>query len=177
MTRLVLALLVAFGQFALPDSGELRIVVTDPAGLAVSGPVVLESDVNQVSQRLDTDAGGIATAKRLPFGRYRVSVTRAGFAGFSGVVEIRSALPVEYRVTLSLAPLTAQVAVSPEGTLVDPRQTATVRRIGSDLVQRRPAALPGRAVLELVNTQPGWLLEAGGTLHPRGSEGQTAVRG
>ena len=97
MTRAVLALLVALSQFALPDSGELRVVVTEPAGLAVPGPVVLESDLNQVRQRLETDAAGIATARRLPFGRYRVSVTRNGFAGFSGVVEIRSALPTEPR--------------------------------------------------------------------------------
>jgi outer membrane receptor protein involved in Fe transport len=173
MTRAVLVLLVALGQFALPDTGELRVVVTDPTGLAVPGTVVLESDLNQVRQRLETDAGGIATAKRLPFGKYRVSVTRDGFAGFSGIVDIRSALPTEYRVTLALAPLTAQVAVTPESTLLDPRQTATVRRIGSQLVQQRPAALPGRALPELVNTQPGWLLEAGGTLHPRGSENQT----
>ena len=33
--------------------------------------------------------------------------------------------------------------------------------------------LPGRALPDLVNTQPGWLLEANGILHPRGSEYQT----
>lgn len=173
MTRAVLMILVALSQFALPDSGELRIVVTDPAGLAVQGTVVLESDATQVLQRMETDPAGIATAKRLPFGRYRVSVTRDGFAAFNGIVDIRSALPAEYLVRLALAPLTAQVAVTPESTLIDPRQTGTVRRVGADLVQRRPAALPGRALPELVNTQPGWLLEAGGTLHPRGSENQT----
>jgi outer membrane receptor protein involved in Fe transport len=34
-------------------------------------------------------------------------------------------------------------------------------------------ALPGRSLPDLVNTQPGWLLEANGILHPRGSEYQT----
>ena len=31
---------------------------------------------------------------------------------------------------------------------------------------------PGRSVVDLLNTQPGWLLEANGVLHPRGSEYQ-----
>jgi outer membrane receptor protein involved in Fe transport len=173
MIRCLVVFVAALGQFALPDAGELRLVVSDATGLAVQSTVVLESDVNHVRQHLDTDAGGIAIAKRLPFGKYRVSVTRAGFAPFTGVVDVRSALPAEYRVTLTLAPLASQVAVTPESTLLDARQTATVRRIGAEIVQRRPAALPGRALPELVNTQPGWLLEAGGVLHPRGSENQT----
>ena len=40
-------------------------------------------------------------------------------------------------------------------------------------MQQRTTALPGRALADLVNTQPGWLLEANGILHPRGSEYQT----
>jgi hypothetical protein len=34
-------------------------------------------------------------------------------------------------------------------------------------------AQPGRGVIDLVNAQSGWLLEANGTLHPRGSEYDT----
>ncbi len=173
MTSLLIAFVAVVSQFAPPHSGELRIVVTDVTGLAVSAVVVIDSALNQVRQSLETGAAGTATAKRLPFGTYRVRVTREGFAPFAGAVELRSAVPAEYRVTLSLAALTTQVAVSPEGTLLDSRQTATVRRLGAERARRRPAPLPGRALPDLVNTQPGWLLEAGGTLHPRGSENQT----
>jgi outer membrane receptor protein involved in Fe transport len=57
--------------------------------------------------------------------------------------------------------------------LVDERQTTTVQRLGADTMQRRVGSLPGRALPDLINTQPGWLLEAGGSVHPRGSENQT----
>ena len=40
-------------------------------------------------------------------------------------------------------------------------------------LQQRLTALPGRALPDLVNAHPGWLLEANGILHPRGSEYQT----
>ena len=65
------------------------------------------------------------------------------------------------------------MTVRTEDTLLDPHQTTTVHRIGAELLQQRTTALPGRSLPELVNTQPGWLLEANGILHPRGSEYQT----
>src|SRR6185312_328788 len=83
------------------------------------------------------------------------------------------ALPTMYQVTLNLAAMQTQVTVSAEGTLLDPRQTATAHRIGTETISQRTTALPGRSLPDLVNTQPGWLLEANGVLHPRGSEYQT----
>src|SRR6185312_961133 len=49
----------------------------------------------------------------------------------------------------------------------------SINRIGADLVRDRLSSLPGRSLAELVNQQPGWLLESNGVLHPRGGEYQT----
>src|SRR5262249_60667798 len=57
--------------------------------------------------------------------------------------------------------------------LIAAHDTTTSHRIGADALQRRSTALPGRSLPDLVSTQPGWLLEANGILHPRGSEYQT----
>src|SRR5882672_1971380 len=62
------------------------------------------ADSPSCTDRRHADDRGTLTATRLPFGTYHVEVARNGFATFSGLVEIRSALPTEYRVTLSLAP-------------------------------------------------------------------------
>src|SRR5204862_5934998 len=72
-----------------------------------------------------------------------------------------------------LAQVQTQVTVNVEETLLDLRQTSTTNRIGAETLQHRTTALPGRSLPDLVNTQPGWLLEANGILHPRGSEYQT----
>jgi outer membrane cobalamin receptor len=169
----VLGLLLVAAQFSQSNTGELRVTVTDAAGLPLPGALELVSQANQLQQRFDTDPGGTVVAKRLPFGTYRVTVTRDGFAPFSGLVEIRSALPTAYQVTLNLATLQTQVTVSAERTLLDLRQAAAAQRIGAEALGQRTTALPGRALPDLVNTQPGWLLEANGILHPRGSEYQT----
>ncbi len=74
---------------------------------------------------------------------------------------------------MALSSVQAQMTVSADATLLDPHQPTLVHRIGSDALQQRTTALPGRVLPDLVNTQPGWLLEANGILHPRGSEYQT----
>src|SRR6185503_13867909 len=168
----IVAVLFAFAQFAQSMTGELRLTVSDPAGLPLQSRVALVSEANHIAQTLDTGADGVGVAKRLPFGRYRVEVTHPGFATYSTLLDIQSALPMEYHVTLTLASVQAQVTVTPDATLVDVRQTSTVNRIGEEMLRGRIAALPGRSLSDVVNTQPGWLLEANGILHPRGSEYQ-----
>jgi hypothetical protein len=173
MTGCVFLLLMALGQFDQTNTGELRITVSDGAGLAVAAGVDLVSDANQLRQTLETNPQGVLVVKRLPFGHYRIVVTREGFTPFAGLVEIQSALPTEYHVTLRLAAIQAQVTVSAEDTLLDVRQTSSAHRLGAVTLDQRTTALPGRSLADLVNTQPGWLLEANGILHPRGSEYQT----
>jgi TonB-dependent receptor-like protein/carboxypeptidase family protein len=166
-------LVVALGQFAGSSTGELRLTVRDPSGLPLQCSVELISESTAVRQDLQTDADGRVAAKRLPFGTYRLAVVRDGFAPVSELIEIRSALPIDRRVTLTVAAVQAQVTVSADATLLDLHQTTAVNRIGGDALQQRTTALPGRGIADLVNTQPGWLLEANGILHPRGSEYQT----
>lgn len=165
-------LLLAAVQFGQSNTGELRVFVTDSTGLGVQSNVELVSESNQVRQTFETGPEGTLVARRLPLGRYRVSVSRSGFSPFAGLLDIQSALPTEFHVTLSVSPVQAQVTVSADETLLDVRGSSTVNRIGADSLQRRVSALPGRSVPDLVNTQPGWLLEANGVLHPRGSEYQ-----
>ena len=158
---------------AQSDTGELRLKVSDQAGLPIPSSVELVSQSNQVRQKLETSTDGTLVVKRLPFGVYRVRVERAGFAPLSELVEIRSSLPKELRVALGVAPIETVVTVSESETLVDPHRAGTANRIGSETLQDRTASQPGRSLLDLVDNQPGWLLEANGVLHPRGSEYQT----
>ena len=171
MFRFIVALLFA-ARFGQSSTGELRLSVSDSGGLPLESRVALVSEANQVAERLETASDGTVVAKRLPFGRYRLEVARAGFATYSTLLDIQSALPMEYHVTLTLAPVQAQVTVTPDATLLDVHQSGTVNRIGLETLQRRTGSLPGRSLSDVVDTEPGWLLEANGILHPRGSEYQ-----
>src|SRR5882724_5663656 len=171
---LVWLLIPPAGLRAQSNSGELRLKVTDPQGLAVKTRIDLVSEVNCFHKSLVTDAQGMLTAKLLPFGLYRVEIQQEGFAPFSQSVEVRSVVRAELQVTLSLAPLSTSVMVTDVGaTLIDPHRAGTINRLGSEEIDTRTASPPGRSLQDLVNSQPGWLYEGKAVLHPRGSEYQT----
>jgi hypothetical protein len=171
--RLAIFLLCALPLRAQSNTGELRLKVTDPDGLAIKASAQLASDANEFHRTYVTDDAGALTARSLPFGRYRLKVEHEGFSPFDGVIQIRSALPTEYRVKLSIAALSTAVNVTAENTLLDPDRTTSLNRIDAQTIADRAASLPGRSLVDLVNSQPGWLYEGNAVLHPRGSEYQT----
>jgi outer membrane cobalamin receptor len=150
--------------------GELRIEVRDSQGASVPVAADLLSESNQLRRTFPVGPDGHYAAQDLPFGVYRLTLTAQGFATFSGLVEIRSEVPVHLSVTLGVAPVTTQVQVNDVATLVDPYSTGTLYTIGRQAVGEHNAAQPGRELFDLVAVQPGWLYEANGVLHPRGSE-------
>ena len=170
---MILALLLALAQFTQTETGELRVRVIDASGLPLESAIELASDANHFRADYRSDASGIAIARRLPFGTYRVTITRDAFAPFSALVQIRSAQPLELPVTLNVASLQSSVTVRAGDTLLDTHQTTSIQHLGQDVIRSQTLALPGRSLPDLVDTQPGWLMEANGVLHPRGSEYQT----
>ncbi len=150
--------------------GELRLEVHDPHGAAVSPAGELVSEANGFRRTFVAGPEGRYVAQDLPFGVYRLSLQAEGFAAWSDLVEIRSEVPVRVAVTLGVAPVTTQVQVNDSATLVDPYATGTLYSIGRQSIEEHDAAQPGRELLDLVSEQPGWLYEANGVLHPRGSE-------
>jgi hypothetical protein len=158
---------------AQSTTGELRLTVTAPQGLGVKASVDLASQGNEYSQTFTTDRQGKLDAKRLPYGIYQVQIVAQGFAAVSEPVEIRSALPLDRTIQLKLASVSESVKVTGTDTLMDPYRPGSVNELGSEQIQNRLTALPGRGIQDLVNSQPGWLYEGNAVLHPRGSEYQT----
>jgi hypothetical protein len=173
MKALVAIVLWAVPLVAQSNTGELRLQVTDPAGLGVKSSVQLVSEANHYRESFDTEAAGILVVKRLPFGFYTLTIRQASFATVSRPIEIRSAVPANQLVKLGLVPLETTVEVKAIDTLIDPHRVGAVNYVGSETIADRATSLPGRSVQDLVNSQPGWLYEGNAVLHPRGSEYQT----
>lgn len=173
MKRLILLMLLTSPIFAQNNFGELRLKITDPAGAGVKLSAQIDCEANEYQETLWSDDSGVLTAKALPFGVYRIQIRYPGFAPFSTFFEVRSLLPVEHAIHLTLAPLKSAVEVTDSATLVDPYRIGTVNHLGSNNLEDRLASLPGRSLLDLVDSQPGWVFEGNAVPHPRGSEYQT----
>ncbi|HXZ42392.1 MAG TPA: TonB-dependent receptor [Terriglobales bacterium] len=172
-TLFIAALLWTLPMFSQSNTGELRLTVTDPSGLAVKTSVELVSEANQYRDTLITDEKGYADFERLPYGIYQVGIEAPGFAKVSEQVEIRSALPLDRAIRLKVVSVSESVNVNASVTLIDPYRAGSINELGSKAIQDRLTALPGRSMPDLVNSQPGWLYEGNAVLHPRGSEYQT----
>jgi Carboxypeptidase regulatory-like domain len=169
----LLFFLCALPLFCQTNTGELRLKVADPSGLAVKATVQIVSEANQYNNTFVTDDAGNVVAKRLSYGSYLVEIHQPGFADVSQTIEIRSALPTDVTFTLVLSSVKAAVTVKADDTLLDPEQAGSVNEIGPETIQHRVTSLPGRSMQDLVNMEPGWLYEGNAVLHPRGSEYQT----
>jgi len=161
--------------FALPaagqrDRGELQIEVHDPQGAVLSASGELVSEGNQFHLAFTVGDDGRYAAQDLAFGVYRLSVSRSGFVPTVQLVEIRSMIPQHLSLTLGLKPVETQVEVSETETLVDTTRTNEVYTVGSQTIEEQLSPQAGRGVINVVDSQPGWLQEANGVLHPRGSE-------
>lgn len=154
-------------------TGELRIHIADTQGAALPSTVILTSDAGHVHETLLTDASGNLDAKHLPFGAYSLTVQHSGFDPYARTAQLHSAIPAQIDIVLHPAHSSGTVLVRPLPTLIDPNQSGAVNRIGQQQIESREASLPGRGVIDLVNSQPGWLYEGNAVLHPRGSEYQT----
>ncbi len=159
-----------FGQ---ANHGELRLKVTDPAGLGVRTSVRIVSEANGYRNTLDTDDEGNLIAQRLPYGVYKIEIKQPGFANVLETISVRSSVPMEYKLQLRLSAVGEVVNVEAKSTMVNPEQAGSVSQVGSEGIQTRVTSVPGRSMQDLVNAQPGWLYEGNAVLHPRGSEYQT----
>jgi outer membrane cobalamin receptor len=155
------------------SAGQIRVAVTDATGLALPARGTLSSDSSQTHREFETTATGMFTLDRLPFGVYRVTVSSPGFVSRSELVEVRSPRPRDVRMVLDVAALATSVTVTQQATLVDAHRTGVAYAVGSQQIREQQSVVPGRELLDLVNLQPGWLVESNGVLHPRGSEYQT----
>lgn len=174
VTFFTIMLAVRLGTgYGQTDTGELKLHVIDTQGAALPSSVLLTSDAAQVRKTLQTDPSGNLDVKHLPFGIYSLTVRHAGFDPSVQAVQVHSSLAAPITITLHLAQSQHSVTVNAAPTLIDPGRAGTVNRIGQQEIATREPSLPGRGVIDLVNSQPGWLYEGNAVLHPRGSEYQT----
>jgi len=169
-----LALLLGVSTVCAQDrSGELRLTVTDSDGAVLSAHGLLVSQASHFELTFATASSGEYTAKKLPLGTYHLTIEHPGFAAYNALVEIRSQLPQRLSVALSVATVAQTVEVKDSDTLLDTTNVGNIYQLGAPALRDWATAAPGRQAVDVVQAQPGWLLEANGVLHPRGSEYDT----
>jgi hypothetical protein len=96
---------------AQPSAGTIRLEIRDPSGAAVVASGTLENLDTGATLSFSTDAEGAYRFNNLPFGRYRLSISKEGLETTSTVLTVRSASPVTRTLTMAIAGVENQVQV------------------------------------------------------------------
>jgi hypothetical protein len=136
MSRGVLMLfLVVCSAFGQRGTGEIRLTVVDAAGAPMPARADLVSQSTHTEQSVDTAADGRYSFKNLPFGVYRLLVTRGGFVASAQLIEVRSELPLAHTVTMGIQPIATELKVTEADTLIDPDRSAGSYYVGARQVK------------------------------------------
>ena len=104
-------LLAAFILSAQSPEGEIRIQVQDPSGAMMEASGKLESRELGAPRSFETDAQGAFTLGNLPYGHYKLQITKPGFVTQSMSIDVRSVTRVSRTVTMALSSQASQVNV------------------------------------------------------------------
>lgn len=90
------------GAILSAQTGAIQIEVRDPSGAVVQASGRVESLGAGFRKSFETDAQGMASVPDLDYGRYRLTVTKQGFASQTALVEVNSST-VSRTVTLAIS--------------------------------------------------------------------------
>jgi outer membrane receptor protein involved in Fe transport len=135
----VVFLLATATLCAQPPQGEIRLQVKDPSGAPMQASGKLENRAAGVARDFQTDSQGLVVLGNLPFGRYRLQVSKSGFTTQAVTVDVRSAAPATRSISMEIGAESARVDVISETPLAGtdlqinqiaaPVQTATATDI------------------------------------------------
>lgn len=110
----------------------------------------------------------------VPFNPYHLSVTAAGFAAFTGDVDVRSAVPVTLEVRLKLATSATSITVEAGGGLIE-TEPAAHTDVDTGLIEKLPLESQSSSVSSLVTlASPGVVADSNGLFHGLGDHAKNS---
>src|SRR5262249_25699120 len=82
-------------------TGEIRIEVKDQSGGVIEAGGKLTGLGSDFTRDFKTDTQGATILDKLPYGRYRLEVSKSGFATQSALLDVQSDAPVSRTLTLA----------------------------------------------------------------------------
>jgi hypothetical protein len=149
--------------------------VLDPSDAVVANAKVqIHNAVSGYDRTTTTDSKGNFSFPNVPFNPYHMTVTAAGFAQYAQDVEIRSALGVNVKVSLTVASSTDTVTVEAGADLVENDPTAHTD-VDRGLFDKLPLESQSSSLSSLVTlATPGIASDSNGQFHSFGDHAENS---
>jgi hypothetical protein len=110
----VVFLLATATLCAQTPQGEIRLQVKDPSGVPMQASGKLENLAGGVARDFQTDSQGMVVLGNLPFGRYRLQISKSGFAPQEIAIDIQATTPIARAISMAIGVQAAKVDVVSE---------------------------------------------------------------
>ena len=180
-----LALIAAIAWMALlacpegvraADAGAVRGTVVGPDGKPLAAVLVLlRNNISGFKAETTTGRDGSFLFFNIPFNPYELHIETQGFAAVHKAVDVRNTIPLNLEIKLDLPSVSESVSVMAEPTVAQLETDNTMSHIDIDksFIERVPAAVPMRAMEEIVTSTPGFAMDENGRFHFQGAHSQS----
>jgi hypothetical protein len=159
----------------LGGAGTVQGTVKDPTGgVMQSVEVTIGNAVSGFARTATTDSAGKFTFRNLPPNAYHLSVAAQGFQPLGRDVEVRTSVPIDLELPLTLAGATAAVEVVGHAEDLLERDPTAHTDIDESLIAKLPIESGSSGLNQVITlASPGVVADANGFFHPIGDHAQT----
>jgi hypothetical protein len=158
---------------SLGAAGNITVTVADSTGAVIpQASVEIQSPRSGYESTASTDATGVAQFRNLPYNSYHLSVTANGFQNSHQDVDLRSSVPMNVPVALTVGAAGETVTVEASDLIEAVPTTHT--DVDSSLINRLPSDSVNSSLFSVISqATPGIAQDANGLSHPQGEHADT----
>jgi hypothetical protein len=159
---------------SLGSAGTITGTVTDPSGAVLPGAVVgIRNPITGYSQATTTDQQGRFRLTNLPPNPYHLEASAPGFATGVQDVSVRTSVPIDLNVKLTLAG--AETTVMVNATDLIENVPYAHNDVDQSALSHLPTFSPGSGLSDAITfSTPGVVADSNGFFHPLGDHAQTS---
>src|ERR1700681_1429665 len=158
----------------LGGAGTVQGTVKDPTGgVMVAVTVDISNPVTGFKRSATTDAAGKFVFRNLAPNPYHLEVTAQGFDSLKRDVDVRSAVPIDLDLSLTLAGATSSVDVVGHTEALTERDPTAHTDVDRSLIEKLPLDSSGGLNQIVTLASPGVVSDSNGFFHPIGDHAQT----
>ena len=156
------------------NSGTITGTVTDPSGAMVKGATVeIQNKVTGYDKTATTDETGSFKFLGVPQNSYHSVVAAPGFQSHIEDVDVRTAVPINLTIALTLGSSETSVDVHADTDLVESVATAHVDVDSSQFEKLPNSSIASGLNSVVAHSAPGIVEDSNGFIHPQGDHAQT----
>jgi hypothetical protein len=158
----------------LGGAGTVQGIVKDPTGAVMTSVTVdLSNPITGLKRTVMTDAMGRFIFRNLPPNPYHIAVAAQGFRTLDRDVDVRSGVPIEVDLMLTLAGATETVQVTGHAEDLLERDPTAHTDVDQTLIQKLPIETAAGLNQVITLASPGVVADSNGFFHPIGDHAQT----